>query len=189
MRGRSPLMVNSNFYGIDAILIHPTKVQAARAAMTIYSCLLYRRAIERQDLEPILVQNLVPLCSWQYERLFNTTRIPGLETDRIQHYGDATHVAVYHAGRYFRSILDDKSLPAKGEEHLAALTAAERRHWAETRHAFFSRGINRTSLDTIEKAAFKDPSKLDQYGRTLLHGKGHDRWFDKSFTLCIGTNG
>lgn len=34
-----------------------------------------------------------------------------------------------------------------------------------------------------------DPSKLDQYGRILLHGKGYDRWFDKSFNLCFGTNG
>lgn len=34
-----------------------------------------------------------------------------------------------------------------------------------------------------------DPSKLDQYGKILLHGKGYDRWFDKSFTLCIGNNG
>jgi hypothetical protein len=33
------------------------------------------------------------------------------------------------------------------------------------------------------------PSKLDRYGHILLHGKGYDRWFDKSFTLCIGSNG
>jgi hypothetical protein len=35
----------------------------------------------------------------------------------------------------------------------------------------------------------EDPSKLDHYGQILLHGKGYDRWFDKSFTLCIGSNG
>lgn len=34
-----------------------------------------------------------------------------------------------------------------------------------------------------------EPSKLDEYGRILLHGKGHDRWFDKSFNLCFSTNG
>jgi carnitine O-palmitoyltransferase 1 len=51
-------------------------------------------------------------------------------------------------------ILEDNSVPAKGEQHLAALTASERRLWAETRHAHFSRGINRTSLEVIEKAAF-----------------------------------
>jgi len=35
----------------------------------------------------------------------------------------------------------------------------------------------------------RDPSRLDHYGQILLHGKGYDRWFDKSFTLCIGSNG
>lgn len=53
LRGRSALMVNSNFYGIDAILMHPSKIQAARAAATIHSCLQYRRLIERQELEPV----------------------------------------------------------------------------------------------------------------------------------------
>jgi carnitine O-palmitoyltransferase 1, liver isoform len=53
LRGRSPLMVNSNFYGIDAIMIHPTRIQAARAAVIIHACLLFRRQIERQQLEPV----------------------------------------------------------------------------------------------------------------------------------------
>lgn len=53
LRGRSPLMVNSNFYGIDAILENRICLQAARAASTIHSCLQYRRLIERQELEPV----------------------------------------------------------------------------------------------------------------------------------------
>ncbi|XP_076640143.1 carnitine O-palmitoyltransferase whd isoform X1 [Colletes latitarsis] len=222
LRGRSPIMVNSNFYAIDAILMHPTTVQAARAASVIYSCLQYRRLIERQELEPILIQGLVPLCSWQYERVFNTTRVPGRETDKIVHYQDSKHVVVYHKGRYFKvliyhknrilqpceiqvqmqQILDDKSEPSDGEVKLAALTAGERTAWANARETYFAKGVNKASLDLIEKAAFvvvlddipyiydpKDPEKLDQYGRILLHGKGYDRWFDKSFTLCIGSNG
>ncbi|KAJ1525467.1 hypothetical protein ONE63_010277 [Megalurothrips usitatus] len=222
LRGRSPLMVNSNFYGIDAILMHPTKVQAARAATVIYTCLQYRRLIERQELEPILIQGLVPLCSWQYERLFNTTRVPGVETDRIVHYSDSYHIVVYHRGRYFKviiyhknrlllpcelevqiqAILDNNSEPVQGEEKIAALTAGERTHWAHSRQEFFFKGTNRQSLDAIEKAAFivtlddqpyefdqSQPELLDKFGRTLLHGKGYDRWFDKSFTLCIGSNG
>lgn len=221
LRGRSPLMINSNFYGIDALLMQPTKIQAARAASAINSCLHYRRLVERQELEPILIQGLVPLCSWQYERIFNTVRLPGTETDKIQHWDDANHIVVYHKGRYFKviiykgrilrpseiqvqiqQVLDDKSEPLPGEEKLAALTAGDRVHWSNTRRNFFTRGVNRLSLDTIEKAAFvvalddvpyeydqSDPDKLDRYGRILLHGKGYDRWFDKSFTLCIGSNG
>ncbi|KAI5730027.1 hypothetical protein M8J76_009147 [Diaphorina citri] len=222
LRGRCPLVVNSNFYGIDAIFLHPTQKQAARAALIIHTCLQYRRLIDRQELEPILIQGLVPLCSWQYERLFNTTRVPGVESDKIVHYNDSNHVAVYHRGRYFKviiyhrnrllspceiqiqmeQILSDTSEPVPGEEKLAALTGGERTAWANARTEFFFKGINRVALDAVEKSAFvvalddvpyefdeAEPRKLDTYGRILLHGKGYDRWFDKSFTLCIGTNG
>ncbi|XP_034942285.1 carnitine O-palmitoyltransferase 1, liver isoform isoform X2 [Chelonus insularis] len=222
LRGRSPIMVNSNFYGIDAILMHPTKIQAARAANTIHWCLQYRRSIERQELEPIMLQGIVPLCSWQYERLFNTTRTPGIETDKIVHFNDSKHIVVYHKGRYYKLliyyknrillpceieqqinyILTHEAAPLPGEQKLAALTATDRTTWAKARIDHFAKGINKTSLDLIEKSAFvvvlddlpyeydpAHPEKLDQYGRILLHGKGYDRWFDKSFNLCIGTNG
>ena len=49
-----------------------------------------------------MAQNTVPLCSYQYERTFNTTRIPGVQTDKIVHFSDSTHITVYHAGRYFK---------------------------------------------------------------------------------------
>lgn len=222
LRGRSPIMVNSNFYGTDAILIHPTKIQAARAANVTNCAFLFRRLIDRQKLSPIMVQNTVPLCSYQYERTFNTTRIPGKTADKLVHFDDSTHVAVYHAGRWFKvptyykaqlltprelqiqfeRILSSEAKPDKGEEMLAALTAGERAHWAETRNKHFSTGINRKSLETIERAAFvmildeeeygydpEDPSALDKFGRAMLHGKGYDRWFDKSFTVIVGSNG
>ncbi|XP_060871652.1 carnitine O-palmitoyltransferase 1, liver isoform isoform X2 [Metopolophium dirhodum] len=222
LRSRTPLIVNSNFYGTDAIMLHSTSIQAARAAMIIWQCLQYRRLIERQELEPIRVQGLVPLCSWQYERIFNTTRVPGAVSDKIVHYNDSRHIVVYHAGRYFKviiysqnrilhpceieeqiqSILDNTEKPYAGEEKVAALTAADRTHWANTRTQYFFKGINRQSLDAIEKAAFvvtldevpyeydpENSKKLDEFGRILMTGKGYDRWFDKSFTLCIGSNG
>lgn len=41
-----------------------------------------------------------------------------------------------------------------GEEHVGALTAGERSHWAHVRQTMFNRGHNRTSLHCIERAAF-----------------------------------
>ncbi|XP_022253543.1 carnitine O-palmitoyltransferase 1, muscle isoform-like [Limulus polyphemus] len=222
LRGRSSLMINSNFYGIDALLVHPTRNQAARAANLVYAALLFRKEISNQTLEPIMVQKTVPLCSWQYERLFNTTRIPGLETDRVVHLNDSEHICVYHKGRYFKlsvyhktrllrpvelqrqleKIMQDNSPLQPGEEKLGALTATDRITWATTRDEYFSKGMNKTSLHIIEKAAFclvledtdfefdpKDPSKLDRFGQLLLHGKGYDRWYDKSFNLVVARNG
>ena len=105
LRGRTPLMVNSNFYGIDAIFMNGTEKQSARAGSLIYSALCWRRNIERQEVEPIMIQNKVPLCSAQYERVFNTTRIPGVDSDKIQHLNDSNHIVVYHKGRYFKVVI------------------------------------------------------------------------------------
>ena len=102
----------------------------------------------------------------------------------------------------FQSIIDDDSKPVEGEEHLAALTAGSRTPWAIARKFYFSEGVNRTSLKDVEQAAFfltlddveycpydpDDSQKLDKYARAMLHGRCYDRWFDKSFTLCVGTN-
>nr|XP_060460500.1 carnitine O-palmitoyltransferase 1, liver isoform [Panthera onca] len=125
-------------------------------------------------LQILLLGSTVPLCSAQWERMFNTSRIPGEETDTIQHIRDSKHIVVFHKGRYFKvwlyydgrllkpreieqqmqRILDDPSEPQPGEAKLAALTAGERVPWAKCRQAYFGRGKNKQSLDAVEKAAF-----------------------------------
>uniref|UniRef100_A0A8C2C5H4 Carnitine palmitoyltransferase 1C n=1 Tax=Cyprinus carpio TaxID=7962 RepID=A0A8C2C5H4_CYPCA len=155
LRGRGPLMVNSNYYGMDFLYVTPTPIQAARAGNTLHACLLYRRKLNREEIKPSRVPVLnVPLCAAQCERIFNTTRIPGEETGKA-------------------------------------------------RKEFFSSGVNKRSLDCIEKAAFfvaldddeqgmmgDDPAgNLDRYAKSLLHGKCYDRWFDKSFTVVLYKNG
>ncbi|XP_075857827.1 carnitine O-palmitoyltransferase 1, liver isoform isoform X1 [Microcebus murinus] len=175
LRGRGPLMVNSNYYAMDLLYVLPTRIQAARAGNAIHAILLYRRQLDREELKPIrLLGSTIPLCSAQWERMFNTSRIPGEETDTIQHLKDSKHIVVYHQGRYFKvwlyhdgrllkpreieqqvqRILDDRSEPQPGEAKLAALTAGDRVPWARCRQAYFGRGKNKQSLDAVEKAAF-----------------------------------
>ncbi|XP_062840876.1 carnitine O-palmitoyltransferase 1, liver isoform isoform X2 [Trichomycterus rosablanca] len=224
LRGRNPIMVNSNYYGMDFLYVTPTANQAARAGNTITALLLYRRKVNREELKPSRIPGtVIPLCAAQCERMFNTTRTPGEETDVLQHWQDSEFVAVYHRGRYFRlwvysagrllspreiqyqiqRILDDPSPPLPGEEKLGALTAGNRTPWARVRKQYFSSGVNKRSLDCIEKAAFfvalddqeegmkgDDPAgNLDRYAKSLLHGKCYNRWFDKSFSVVIFKNG
>uniref|UniRef100_A0A6G1SAI3 carnitine O-palmitoyltransferase n=1 Tax=Aceria tosichella TaxID=561515 RepID=A0A6G1SAI3_9ACAR len=223
LRARSPLMVNSNYYGIDAILVCPTDRQTSRAANLIYSSIIFRRQIDRQELKPLMIQGIVPLCSAQYERIFNTCRVPGVETDKIVHLNDSSHVAVLHLGRFYKltfhhkgrllqpkqieylldKIVNDKDDPMDGEEYIPALTALDRASWAKIRESkLMSDPINKKSLKTIESAAFivvledddfefdpNDHTKLDRYGQLLLHGKGHDRWYDKSLNLIVSRTG
>uniref|UniRef100_A0A8C0YNV6 carnitine O-palmitoyltransferase n=1 Tax=Cyprinus carpio carpio TaxID=630221 RepID=A0A8C0YNV6_CYPCA len=221
LRGRGPIMVNSNYYGMDFLYVTPTPIQAARAGNTLHACLLYRRKLNREEIKPVILN--VPLCAAQCERIFNTTRIPGEETDSLIHWQDSEYVAVFHRGRYFRlwlyhagrmlspreieqqiqRIMDNPSPPVPGEAKLGALTAGDRIPWAQARKEFFSSGVNKRSLDCIEKAAFfvtldddeqgmrgDDPAgNLDRYAKSLLHGKCYDRWFDKSFTVVVYKNG
>uniref|UniRef100_A0A8C8VIR6 carnitine O-palmitoyltransferase n=1 Tax=Pelusios castaneus TaxID=367368 RepID=A0A8C8VIR6_9SAUR len=174
LRGRGPLMVNSNYYAMDFLYVTPTPIQAARAGNVTHALLLYRRLLNREEIKPLLIQGTLPMCSAQYERMFNTTRIPGVETDSLQHRWDSQHVAVFHAGRFFRvglywggrllhprelqaqfqCILDDPTPPAPGEETLAALTAGPREPWAQARRAYFGSGQNQESLRAVEQAAF-----------------------------------
>uniref|UniRef100_A0A3Q0RYA6 Choline/carnitine acyltransferase domain-containing protein n=1 Tax=Amphilophus citrinellus TaxID=61819 RepID=A0A3Q0RYA6_AMPCI len=71
------------------------------------------------------------------------------------------------------------------------------------RKQYFSSGVNKRSLDAIERSAFfitldeeeqgmrgDDPEgNLDRYAKSLLHGRCYDRWFDKSFSIVIYKNG
>uniref|UniRef100_A0A667XSP8 Carnitine palmitoyltransferase 1C n=1 Tax=Myripristis murdjan TaxID=586833 RepID=A0A667XSP8_9TELE len=169
LRGRSPIMVNSNYYGMDFLYVTPTPIQAARAGNTIHAFLLYRRKLNREEIKPSRVPGtVIPLCAAQCERMFNTTRTPGEET------GNETDIQYTH------------TVP-----------------WAKVRKEYFSTGVNKRSLDCIEKAAFfvtldddeqgmmgEDPAaSLDRYAKSLLHGKCYDRWFDKSFSVVIYKNG
>ncbi|XP_078113668.1 carnitine O-palmitoyltransferase 1, liver isoform isoform X2 [Sander vitreus] len=174
LRGRGPIMVNSNYYAMDFLYVFPTSIQAARAGNAIHAIMLYRRKLDRAQIKPLMLQNTIPMCSAQCEHMFNSSRVPGVDTDTLQHVNDSKHIAVYHKGRFFKvwmfydgrlllpreieqqmqRILDDQSEPLPGEEKLAALTAGERTPWAKARETYFARGKNKQSLDAIEKAAF-----------------------------------
>lgn len=224
LKSREPLMYGSNYYGSDTIS-PPSNIQSARAANLAILMLKFRDRITHQVLPPIMLQGMVPLCSSQYERLFNTVRVPGIESDKIVHYDDvnSNHIVVMHKGSFYKvnvffrdrmmnaaelqnqlqEILDLKPTASSTEQNLASLTAWNRTKWAEVREKFFSDGINKESLDAIESAAFvlslddepyiydldSSPKDYGHYGKQLLVGNGHNRWFDKSFSLCVGNNG
>jgi carnitine O-palmitoyltransferase 1 len=59
LRQRSPIMINSNYYGFDTLNENPTKIQAARAANVTWGALLFRRLIERQEVSPVRLFKLV----------------------------------------------------------------------------------------------------------------------------------
>jgi carnitine O-palmitoyltransferase 1, liver isoform len=37
----------------------------------------YKQLLDQETLKPMMIRGTVPMCMWQYERMFSTTRIPG----------------------------------------------------------------------------------------------------------------
>lgn len=178
--GRSPLPINSNYYCLDQNW-HPTYDQASRAATMTYLILKYYQEIETEDLEPLLIRKTIPICMWQYERTFKTTRIPKEDVDEIVHYEhqEHEHIVVVCGGNFymlpvtnsrgkFISVLDLESqfewitADAKHSDvtkdqpdgSVPALTALPRTEWAKIRKEYFSESLNQQTLEAIEEAMF-----------------------------------
>ncbi len=102
LRGRSAIMVNSNYYGTDLFNKPLTSFQSARAANAITALFNFRRSLDKQLVKPIISNGVIPLCSRQHERQFNTTRIPGISNDKLVHLKDSKHIAVFSKGKWFK---------------------------------------------------------------------------------------
>ncbi|KAL7690727.1 putative acyltransferase ChoActase/COT/CPT, choline/carnitine acyltransferase [Plasmopara halstedii] len=183
LKGRSSLMINSNYYALPGSNLNfsLTKKPLALAATLVHEFLLFKQDLDREQLAPLLIRGIVPLCMSQYQRIFSCTRIPGRETDSLKLYHHKSkHIAVFCHGHVFKMPLFEKGQygklltkfeiqrqfewiestalamdpPSKSEEHLAALTAVGRIEWAKNREQFFSGGVNKRSLEMIESAIF-----------------------------------
>ncbi|CAG7833727.1 unnamed protein product, partial [Allacma fusca] len=175
LKARASLLTSSSYYFVDTI-DESIRDQATRAALVAYSSLCTREAIENGTFETLMPQGLIPVCNWQYSRMFNTCRIPGDTIDRLRHDVFSDHIVVVHQGRYFRlniyrqgskkllspaelhlqfqRILADTSKPEDGEDKLADLTTWKRDEWAQARRKFLCQGVNQDSLEAVESSAF-----------------------------------
>lgn len=197
LMGRDPIPINSNYYCFDHAFWKATHIQTSRAAVVTFLLLQYRHHVEREELEPLVIRNTIPLCMAQYERTFKTTRIPGKDIDEIVHFDHTfdEHVAVFCHGNYYMLKVSDRyGSPValldlerqlewikhdaqhsdiskdKPEGCIPALTSLPRTEWHDIRKEHFSEGINQDSLDAIEKALFV--LVLDEHEFSDLSSRG-----------------
>eukprot|EP00946_MAST-07B_sp_MAST-7B-sp1_P000496 g496.t1 len=102
LKGRSSLMINSNYYIMDFESHVPTTRQAARAAGATSLMCGFCRLLDKEQIAPMRIRNLAPLCMSQYERMFATTRRPGVRGDVLFHRERARHIAVLCRGNWYR---------------------------------------------------------------------------------------
>lgn len=196
LTSRSPIMVHSNFYIIaqaeiedDESTHHQTSFQAARAANCVHALFEWRYKLDREAVEPQSASVVRPICMNQFERLFNTTRVPAAKRDFITHYEkDVGHIVVIHKNKYFKVncydvtgrplspaeledqfnlILNDKSEVQPGEGQVAALTAGSRDKWYEARTEHFYDAVNSQFLREVETAAFVLALDDDEFDNRL----------------------
>jgi len=101
LAGRTPIMVNSNYYVLDSKWRYTTS-QTQRASSVVHHFLRFKDLIETETLEPMTIRNLIPLCMLQYKRMFGTTRIPGRDMDELQHTPYARHIVVQCRGLFYK---------------------------------------------------------------------------------------
>lgn len=174
-------MINSNYYIMDYARYQPTKSRFARGAVVVHNMLRFKQLLDREQLEPLLIQNFIPLCMDQYRRMFSTCRVAHREEDEIQHWdvGSSQHIIVVMGKRYFQLRMfrhgklvkpcelqavfeflatfvceSDTDLDDSWSHSIAALTALKRMDWADIRERYFGQGQNKASLKSIERAMF-----------------------------------
>uniref|UniRef100_A0A6T8DEQ1 Choline/carnitine acyltransferase domain-containing protein n=2 Tax=Cryptomonas curvata TaxID=233186 RepID=A0A6T8DEQ1_9CRYP len=130
LRSRSPILINSNYYGLGYAYHIPSAIQTARAGVLVHYFAKYKRRLDSEQLPPTTIRGLVPVCMRQFERIFATTRIPGRDSDLLKHISGqtTTHVAVLYKGTYWRvDTLSDSGLllqPFQLQDQFEALMSA-----------------------------------------------------------------
>lgn len=157
--------------------------------------------------------NAYPLDMSQYKSLFNSSRIPNLDKDTLFTSEFARHILVMRNGHFYvfevldgfgnilhpseiqahlsQIVYDADRLPEFG---LCYMTTEERNIWANVRQLLVQNG-NQENLKKIDSALFclcLDKVSIQdeiQMSHIMLHGYGFNRWFDKSFSLIITSDG
>ncbi|PQE17910.1 choline carnitine o-acyltransferase protein [Rutstroemia sp. NJR-2017a WRK4] len=106
----NPVVLNLNpFFLLEDDPTPARNNQVTRAASLVISALSFVRAVRREELPPDTLKG-VPLCMYQYSRLFGTARVP---TENGCHIGqdlESKHIVVLcHGQFYWFDVLDDNS--------------------------------------------------------------------------------
>lgn len=106
----NPVVLNLNpFFLLEDDPTPARNNQVTRAASLVVSALSFVRAVRREELPPDMVKG-VPLCMYQYSRLFGTARVPTENGCHIGQDPESKHLVVLcHGQFYWFDVLDDNS--------------------------------------------------------------------------------
>jgi len=88
------------------------QTQSERAAIISRSALSFKRAMKAGTIEPLRIGGK-PECTWRWDWLFNSVRVPHLGCDKMMRYDSdeqsaRDHIAVFRKGHVFKVLLQDQ---------------------------------------------------------------------------------
>jgi carnitine O-acetyltransferase len=215
MAYRDPVVINVNYF-FQFRDDRFRRQQTVRAASLVQAAMQFRELVIRQEIEPEMART-TPLCSAQYNYLFNSCRIPQKPADVPATYDPTQHhhIAVLRKNQiYVFDVKDgsgnllssadiqfqlDRIMAMAGDQNavpLGGLTTANRDQWTELREVLLANDPKNSSLlEKLQSAAFvlclddTNPVTREEVGRALWHGDGRNRWFDKSVQFIVFANG
>lgn len=156
----------------------------------------------------------VPKDMVQFQRIFGRTRIPESKRDSSMQYENSNHIIVLKNGRIYSVKVLNRNGAIEPPEiifsrinqiyqlnlsdtncSIASLTMLDRENWAKLRKHLAANLDNRIQLDQIDSALFcvsienTNSIKLMPQLNVLFAGDGKNRWFDKSLTIAIDSDG
>lgn len=219
-RDRNPLPCNVNVFGTVFASVEPFTDHLSGAALIIHGCLLVKNKIEDNTLQPDCIgrKGQLPLCMYQYKRIFATTRIPKEGQDELKVYDGSRHMVVVVDGVFYTfdavredgSVLDPSSIRLQlvriwkmanrdaetiRDPGMGRMTYEGRDEWAAAREHMLTNPTNARSLRTIERSLFvmclsrNSPTSPDELMYEASVMDGKSIWNDKSVNLTVYANG
>lgn len=243
LRDRRSVVLNHNPFILTTDDPHTTD-QLTRASKLIHNALRFKKSLDNSVLKPDVFHlnpkrsetkyfqrlakytpqdyswyiaylfNAYPLDMSQYKNLFNSTRVPWTEKDKLKSSPEGRQILVIRNGNMylFDAIKPTGSLVSKDDIHknlyeimtksnekvahpLPVMTSEHRDTWAAVRYYLEQDPTNAELLDKVDSALFgvflDDEDCNDEFDATrmFLYGDdGSSRWFDKSFHMAISKN-
>lgn len=157
----------------------------------------------------------IPKDMVQFQRIFGRTRIPENKRDLAMQHENSNHIIVMKNGRIYSVRVLNESGEIEPPEvifnrinqiyqlnltdtnySVATLTTLERENWAKLRKYLAVNLNNENQFEQIDSALFcvsientNNLTKNMPQFNILFAGDGKNRWFDKSLTMAIDTDG
>ena len=211
LKRRDPIHPYGTFYSSHH-LTDPPHSQAERAALISAAAYAFKQGLDTGSIEQDYL-NGEPTCMQSLQWLFNATRQPGIDVDKVSKYPGNNYLVALRRGHIFKIILEEgghdvsypilkrkfeavlqqsrESLPS-----LATLSADKRGSWAKLQENIKSLSPKNSALiNLINAAAFViclddgSPATATERCNQFLLGNPSNRWSDKSLQFVVCENG